>query len=150
MSARPRSTRATSRRKRPERQSRPGLGGWLAPIIGSTIIVTLAWAASQQQATAEVFVGASLLFALLEGVVLAFVAAVWSARSLVWAVGMSIATALLAIPGRWELAYLGTGQRPPWTDLGVDLGVTLAWAALAGIAGATVLRERLLTLLPNR
>jgi hypothetical protein len=150
MSARPRSARATSRRKRSERQPRPGLGALLAPIIGSTLIVTLAWAASLQQAAPEVFVGASLLYALLEGIIFAFVAAIWSARGLGWAIGMALLTAVLAIPGRWELAYLRTGQRPPWTDLGVDLGVTLAWAAFAGLAGATVLRERLLTLLPNR
>jgi hypothetical protein len=140
---------APPRRKAAERQG-PGRGAWLAPIIGSTLIVTLAWFASQQQATPEVFVGASLLFALLEGIILAFVAAVWSARGLAWAIGMAVLTAVLAIPGRWELAYLQNGQRPPLTDLGSDVGVTLAWAAFAGLAGATILRERLLTLLPNR
>jgi hypothetical protein len=150
MSARPRSTRATSRRKRSERESRPGRGAWLAPIIGSTLIVIFAWAASQQQAASEVFVAASLVFALVEGIILAFVAAIWSARGLAWAIGMALVTAILAIPGRWELAYLLTGQRPQMTDLASDVAVTLAWAAFAGLAGATILRERLLTLLPNR
>ena len=36
------------------------------------------------------------------------------------------------------------------TDLLVDAAVTLAWAAFAGLAGATILRERLATLLPHR
>ena len=137
------------RRKRSD-APRPGRGAWLAPIIGSTLIVVFAWAASLQQAAAEVFVAASLVFALVEGIILAFVAAVWSARGLAWAVGMAVLTAVLAIPGRWELGYLRTGQRPQLTDLSSDVAVTLAWAAFAGIAGATILRERLLTLLPNR
>jgi hypothetical protein len=137
------------RSKRPER-SRLGRGAWLAPIIGSTLIVFFAWAASLQQAAPEVFVAASLVFALIEGLILAFVAAIWSARGLGWAVGMALVTAVLAIPGRWELAYLRTGQRPQLLDLGSDVAVTLAWAAFAGIAGATILRERLLALLPNR
>jgi hypothetical protein len=112
--------------------------------------VIFAWAASQQQAASEVFVAASLVFALVEGIILAFVAAIWSTRGLAWAIGMALVTAILAIPGRWELAYLLTGQRPQMTDLASDVAVTLAWAAFAGLAGATILRERLLTLLPNR
>jgi hypothetical protein len=114
------------------------------------VIVTLAWAASLEQATPEIFVAASLFFAVAEGLVLAFVAAAWSARGLRYSIGLAVLTALLATPGRWELAYLRTGQRPQLIDLGVDLGVTLAWAAFAALAGATILRERLLTLLPNR
>jgi hypothetical protein len=129
---------------------RPGRLGWFAPIFGSTIIVVLAWAASLEQATPEIFVAASLAFALAEGIILAFVAAAWSARGLPWALGLAVVTALLATPGRWELAYLRTTQRPQLTDLGIDLAVTVAWAIFAGIAGATILRERLLTLLPNR
>jgi hypothetical protein len=123
---------------------------WLAPIFGATVIVVLAWGASIEQATPEIFVAASLFFALAEGIVLAFVAAAWSARGLAWAIGLAVATALLATPGRWELAYLRTTQRPQIPDLAIDLGVTVAWALFAGLAGATILRERLLTLLPNR
>lgn len=109
-----------------------------------------AWAASLEQATPEIFVAASLVFSIAEGVVLAFVGAVWSARGVAWAVGVAILTALLATPGRWELAYLRTGQNAQLLDLAIDLGVTIAWGAFAGLAGATILRERLLTLLPNR
>ena len=122
----------------------------LAPIIGATLIVVLAWAASLEQATPEIFVAASLVFSIAEGIILAFVAAAWSARGLRLAVGLAVLTAVLAIPGRWEVAYLRTGQRPQLMDLGVDAAVTLAWAIFSGIAGGTILRERLLTLLPNR
>jgi hypothetical protein len=137
-------------RRPSEAPQRPGRAAWLAPIFGATIIVVLAWAATLEQATPEIFVAASLLFAVAEGIVLAFVAAAWSARGLPWALGLAVVTALLATPGRWELAYLRTTQRPQLTDLGIDLAVTVAWAIFAGIAGATILRERLLTLLPNR
>jgi hypothetical protein len=119
-------------------------------VLGTTIIVTLAWAASLEQATPEVFAAASVLFALGEGIVLAFIGAAMSARGLAWAIGLAMLTAILATPGRWEVAYLNTGQRPPLTDLGIDFVVTVAWAMFAGLAGATVLRERLRTLLPNR
>lgn len=129
---------------------RVGPGALLAPIIGATVIVTLAWAASLEQATPEIFVAASLVFAIAEGIVLAFVGAVWSARGLAWAVGLAVLTAVLATPGRWEVAYLRTSQRPQIVDLASDAGVTLAWAAFAGLAGATILRERLLRLLPMR
>ncbi len=140
----------TARARRASPKPRLGRGAFLAPIIGATIIVTLAWAASLEQATPEVFVAASLVFSIAEGIVLAFVAAVWSARGLWAAVGMSVVTAVLAIPGRWEVAYGRTGQMPQYTDFAVDAGVTLAWAIFAGLAGATILKDRLLTLLPNR
>jgi hypothetical protein len=137
-------------RRKAAQKRRIGRGAWLAPIIGATIIVLLAWAAALEQATPEIFVAASLVFSIAEGIVLAFVGAVWSARGLWAAVAMSVLTAILAIPGRWEVAYARTGQMPQYTDLAIDVGVTIAWAAFAGLAGATILRERLLTLLPNR
>jgi len=123
---------------------------WLAPIIGATIIVTLAWAASLEQATPEIFVVASLVFSITEGIVLAFVGTVWSPRGVLVAVAVAMLTAVLATPGRWQLAMLRTGQTPQTVDLAADLGVNLAWAAFAGLAGATILRERLSRLLPNR
>lgn len=131
-------------------ERRLGPTAWLAPIIGATVIVILAYAASLEQATPEIFVAASLVFAIAEGIVLAFVGAVWSARGLPWAVGLAVLTAVLATPGRWEVAYLRTSQRPQMVDLAADAGVTLLWAVFAGLAGATVLRERLRRLLPNR
>ena len=122
---------------------------WLGPILGATIIVVLAWAASQFQATAEVFVAASLLFSLFEGVVLAFIGAAFSSRGIPVAIVIACITAVLATPGRWEVAYLRTGVNPQMNDLLVDLGATLAWAAFCGLAGATVFRDRLSRLLPR-
>ena len=130
--------------------SRVTRAAWLAPILGATLIVTLAWAATLAQATPEIFVGASLIFSFVEGVILAFVAAVWSPRGVVVAVGMAVLTAILATPGRWELAALRTGQTLEPRDLAADIGANLAWAIFAGLAGATILRERLLRLLPRR
>jgi hypothetical protein len=127
-----------------------GRGTWLAPIIGATLIVTLAWGASLEQSTPEIFVVASLVFSLAEGIVLAFVAYLWSARGLPIGVAVAVGTALLATPGRWELAYLRTSQRPQFIDLGMDLVVTIAWAAFAALAGATLLKDRLAALTPNR
>jgi hypothetical protein len=95
-------------------------------------------------------VAASLIFSLAEGIVLAFVAAVWSPRGVLVAVGMAVLTAILATPGRWELATLRTGQTLQPIDLATDVGANLAWAVFAGLAGATILRERLLRLLPGR
>jgi xanthine/uracil permease len=135
---------------RPRTRVKLSRAAWLAPIFGATIIVTLAWAASLEQATPEIIVAASLLFSLLEGVVFAFVAAIWSPRGVPIAVGMSVLTALLATPGRWELARLHTGQVPQTLDLAADMAANLAWASFAGLAGATILRERLTKLLPNR
>jgi hypothetical protein len=127
-----------------------GRAAWLAPVLGATIIVTLAWAASLEQATPEIFVAASLVLSITEGIVLAFVATIWSPRGVLVAVGVAVFTAVLATPGRWELAMLRTGQTPQTIDLVVDLGVNIAWGAFAGLAGATILRERLSRLLPQR
>jgi hypothetical protein len=122
----------------------------LGPIIGATLIVVLAWAASLFQATAEIFVAASLVFSIAEGIILAFVGAAWSSRGIPTAVVVACITGVLAAPGRWEVAYLRTGVNPQMNDLLTDLGVTLAWAAFAGLAGATILRERLVALLPGK
>ena len=122
---------------------------WLGPIIGATIIVVLAWAASLFQSSPEVFVAASLLFSLGEGIVLAFVGAAWSSHGVAVAVVIACITGVLATPGRWEVAYLRTGVAPQTIDQLTDLGVTLAWAAFSGLAGATILRKRLLALLPR-
>jgi hypothetical protein len=123
---------------------------WLAPVFGATIIVTLAWAASLEQASPEIFVAASLLLSVTEGIVLAFVAAIWSPRGVPIAVGMAVLTGILATPGRWELATLRTGQSLQPFDLLEDAAANVAWAAFAGLAGATILRERLTRLLPQR
>jgi hypothetical protein len=136
------------------RQRRPsarqgGWGLWFGPVLGATIIVVLAWAASLEQATPELFVAASLVFSICEGIVLAFIGAVWSQRGVALAVVAACITAVLATPGRWEVAYLRTGVTPQTTDLFADLGVTIAWGAFAGLAGATLLRDRLLALLPR-
>jgi hypothetical protein len=122
---------------------------WLGPIFGATLIVVLAWTASLFQATAEVFVAASLAFSIGEGIILAFIGAAWSSRGVPTAVVVACIPAVLATPGRWELAYLRTGVNPQMNDLLVDLGVTLAWAAFCGLAGATILRQRLTTLMPR-
>ncbi len=133
-------------------RARPTLtrAAWLAPVFGATIIVTLAWAASLEQASPEIFVAASLVFAFAEGVILAFVATVWSPRGVLVAVGMAVLTIILATPGRWELASLRTGETPQWMDLAADVGANVAWAVFAGLAGATILRKRLSRLLPRR
>jgi hypothetical protein len=141
---------APRQRSKPRQTPRLSRAAWLAPILGATIIVTLAWAASLEQATPEIFVGASLIFTLLEGVVLAFVAAIWSPRGVPIAVGMAVLTGILATPGRWELATLRTTQTPQTLDLLEDAAANLAWAAFSGLAGATILRERLTRLLPQR
>jgi hypothetical protein len=139
------------RRSKPARPTRKVTrAAWLAPILGATIIVTLAWAASLEQTTPEIFVVASLVFTVTEGIILAFVGCIWSPRGVPVAVGVAVLTAILATPGRWELAMLRTGQTPQTLDLATDLAVNLAWAAFAGLAGATILRERLSKLLPER
>jgi hypothetical protein len=146
-----------SRRRRRRAAGQPGRetgpprarrGAWFAPIFGATIIVTVAWAASLAQATPELFMAASLLFALIEGIVLAFIGAVWSPRGVQRSVAFAVLTVLLATPGRWEVAQLRTGQTPQYADLLLDLAASVAWAIFAGLAGATILRDRLLALLP--
>ena len=133
-----------------ERGGGPGRGAWFAPIPAVTIIVILAWAAAIFQSTPEVFVAASLVFSICEGIVLAFVGCVWSSRGPAIAAVVAAITGILATPGRWEVAYLRTGQTLQMNDLLLDLGVTVAWGAFAGLAGSTILRERLSKLLPGR
>ena len=123
---------------------------WLGPIVAATLIVFMAYAASMFQATAEVFVAASVVFSLFEGIVLAFVGAGWSSRGVPFAVVVACITGVVATPARWEIAYLRTGVNPQMPELLADLGLTLAWGAFTGLAGATILRERLTTLLPHR
>ena len=79
----------------------------------------------------------------------AFVAAIWSPR------GVPIAVGMAALTGCWR--HLAAGSWPRCTqvrhqtiDLVADLAANLAWAAFAGLAGATILRERLSRLLPHR
>jgi|SRR5579859_1579008 len=121
--------------------------GWLAPPIGAVIIVLLATAASFAQSTEAIFVAASLLFSVCEGVVLAIVGFAWSGRGVLAAVLAGGATAAVAAPARWEVNLLRSGQVVPLTDLLADLLVSIAWGALAGLAGATILRPRLATLM---
>jgi hypothetical protein len=133
--------------------ARPGLGPGtlLSPIIGASLIVTIAYAASLLQASAEVVAAAALAFAAAEGLILAIIGALWAQRRSVGiAVAMAVLTALLAVPGRWLLAYLHANRTPPLLDLMEDLGITILWAAFAGLAGATILRQRLSNLLPER
>src|SRR5580704_16079670 len=75
---------------------------WLAPVIGAVIIIGLAAAATYAQATNEIFLAASLLFSLCEGVVLAFVGFAWSGRGVYFAALAGAVAAALAAPGRWE------------------------------------------------
>ena len=133
--------------------ARPGLGRGtlLSPIIGASLIVTCAYAASLLQASAEVVAAAALAYAAAEGLVLAIIGALWAQqRSVGVAIAAAVVTALLATPGRWLLAYLHANRTAPLLDLMEDLGITILWAAFAGLAGATVLRERLSNLLPER
>jgi hypothetical protein len=122
---------------------------WFAPIIGATTIVAVAALASLEQSMPEVFVAASVVFSIIEGVVLAFIGCVWSSRGVPNAVLAASVTAVLAAPGRWEVARVRTGHMAQQTDLLADLALTLAWGAFAGLAGATVLRARLSALLPR-
>jgi hypothetical protein len=125
-------------------KGRIGRTAWLAPPVGFAVIVGLAFAASRAQATPEIFVAAALLFSLCEGVVLAIVGWAWSARGVRAAVIAASLTAALATPARWEVGivagYLQTSQS---TDLLQDVLISVAWGAIAGLAGATVLRARL-------
>jgi hypothetical protein len=122
----------------------------LGPIVAATIIVVLAYGASLFQSTPEIFVAASLVFSLGEGIVLALVGAAFARNGAPVGTVVAMIAAVLATPGRWEVAYLRTGLKPQMLDLLVDLGATIAWGAFAGLAGSTVLRERLQRLLPER
>jgi hypothetical protein len=113
------------------------------------VIVALAAAASLAQATESVFLAASLLFSLCEGVVLAIVGFIWwSRRGIPAAILAAVVTAAVAAPARWEVTILArSGQSAPLpTDLVSDLLVSIAWGAFAGLAGATVLRPKLAAL----
>jgi hypothetical protein len=120
---------------------------WLSAPIGAVIIVALAALASFAQSTAAVFVAAALVFSLGEGVVLAVVGYSWSRRGLIAAVLAAAATAAVAAPARWEVSLLRFSQPVQPTDLLTDLLVSIAWGALAGLAGATILRPRLAVLM---
>jgi hypothetical protein len=111
--------------------------------MGALLIVGLGWLISLQPANSELLVATSLLFALAEGVILAFVAALWSDRGLPYAVAASVLTAAMAAAGRWELVYVQNSRTAQMQDLLLDLGFTLAYAVIAGIIGATILHERL-------
>jgi hypothetical protein len=122
---------------------------WLAPPIGAAIIVALAAGASFAQSTEWVFLAASLVFSLCEGVVLAIVGFAWSGRGLIAALLAGGATAAVAAPARWEVSLLRSGQAVLPTDLLADLLVSIAWGALAGLAGATILRPKLAALMSD-
>jgi len=120
---------------------------WLSGPVGAVVIVALAAAASFAQSTGAVFIAAALVFSLCEGVVLAIVGFSWSRRGLLAAVLAGAATAGLAAPARWEVSFLRFSQPVQPTDLLTDLLVSIAWGALAGLAGATILRPRLAVLM---
>jgi hypothetical protein len=123
-----------------------GRRAWLAPVFGAAIIVALSAAASFAQATSEVFIAASLLFSVCEGIVLAFVGYAWNRRGVYAAATAGAAAAALAAPGRWEFALIRFSQPVQPTDLVADLVVSIAWGALAGLAGATFLRPKIAAL----
>ena len=142
----PRGRKALVKQKRPL-----GRGTLLSPIIAASLIVTFAYAASLLQASAEVVAAAALTYAAAEGLVLAILGALGAERrSVATAIAICMFTAVLATPGRWGLAYLHAGRTAPLLDLMEDLGVTVLWAAFAGLAGATILRGRMSNLLPQR
>ena len=91
---------------------------WLALPLGVVIIVALAAAASLAQATESVFVAASLVFSLCEGVVLAIVGFIWwSRRGIPAAILAAVVTAAVAAPARWEVTILTRyGQSVPSAD----------------------------------
>jgi hypothetical protein len=102
------------------------------------------------QAGQSVFVAASLVFSLCEGVILAIVSYIWwSRRGVGVAVLAAVVTAAIATPARWEVAILARQglSSPQPADLLADLLITVAWGAFAGLAGATILRPRLAALM---
>jgi hypothetical protein len=105
------------------------------------VIVALAFAASRAQATTEIFVVASLVFTVCEGLVLAIVGWMWSPRGVVASIVAAALTAALAAPARWQVASTFQPVQP--IDLVMDLLLSVAWGALAGLAGATILRAKL-------
>jgi hypothetical protein len=139
-----------ARRRKAAVRPKPGRAMLLSPLIGASLIVTFAYAASLLQAAPEIVAAAALIYALMEGIVLAFIGAIWAWRGVGMSIAVAIVTALLATPGRWALAYLHTGRSAPLLDLLEDLGITILWAAFSALAGATVLRSRVSALLPER
>ncbi len=111
--------------------------------MGALLIVGLGWLVSLLPADSQFLVASSLLFALVEGIVLAFVAALWGSRGLSYAVAAAVLTGLMAAGGRWELVYVQNSRTAQTQDLLLDLGFTMAYAVIAGIIGATILRQRL-------
>jgi len=133
-----------------DRGSRPAGGqprwtAWLAPPIGAVLIVGLAAGASLAQSTEWIFIAASMVFSLCEGVVLAVVGYAWSRTGIGAALIAAVATAAVAAPARWEVRILMQygGPVPQQSDLLADFGVSILWGAIAGLAGATILRARL-------
>jgi hypothetical protein len=122
---------------------RTGRGAWWAVVMAALLIVGLGWLVSLQPANSQFLVAGALLFALVEGIVLAFVAALWSSRGLSYAVAAAVLTGLMAAGGRWELVYAQNSRTAQLPDLLLDLGFTMAYAVIAGIIGATLLRQRL-------
>src|SRR5438067_1738057 len=98
---------------------------WLSPPIGAAVIVLLAAGASLAQATAEIFIAASLVFSLCEAVVLALVGFAWSRRGIVAAMLAGAATGGVAAPARWEVTILRYGLPLPQADLLEDLLVSI-------------------------
>jgi hypothetical protein len=138
-----------ARKDRPAVPEAIGRQAWLAPPIGVVVIVGLAMAAALAQSTEWVYVAASLVFSLCEGVVLAIVGFTWSRRGNAAAVLAAMVTAAVAAPIRWELLILTRSglSIPLPTDLLSDFAFSIAWGAIAGLAGATVLRQKLAALM---
>jgi hypothetical protein len=134
--------------RRDHTDAQAGTNVWLAPPIGVVVIVGLAFAASRAQASAELFVAAALTFSLCEGAVLALVGWAWSRRGILAAVVAASVTAALAAPVRWWVGSVaGYLQTSKPANLLEDLLVSVAWGAIAGLAGATILRSRLAALM---
>ena len=142
---------SSQRRRRiipqPSGFGKPRRAAWWAVIGGTALITGVAWLISQvpgsPQTSTQWLAAAALGFALLEGIVLSVVAALWSNRGISLAIAASVLTALLATAGRWEITYARTNRTAEIPDLLLDFGFTMAWAVFAAIVGASVQRERL-------
>jgi hypothetical protein len=71
----------------------------------------------------------------------------WSPRGPALAAVAGAITAAMAAPARWEVALFRTSQPTAAVQLLLDLAISIAWGAFCGLAGATVLRKRIATLL---
>ncbi|MBV9580402.1 MAG: hypothetical protein JO057_17590 [Chloroflexi bacterium] len=149
-SPRSRTNGSRSRLAQPAPARRTSRGAWWSVIMGALLIVGLSWLVSLEPDHSQFLVASSLLFALAEGIVLAFVAALWGSRGLSYSVAAAVLTGIIATGARWELVYVQTSRAAQTQDLFLDLGFTIAYAILAGIIGATILRERLSGLMPQR